>query len=310
VGINKTISVLGASNVDITGFTEHKLIYGDANIGHSKTSAGGVGRNIAENLHRLGFDINLISIFGDDPLSDYLIKSCKELGLDINASLYLKNQNAGTFIAIMDCNNDLALGISAMDIYKGLDTKAIQSKINSIPQTDYLVIETNFPSEVLELVVKENPNTKFVLDTVSGKKSLRVKNILSSLYILKTNLLEAQMLSKIEGTSLESQKEMITYFLNKGVKKVFITLGKEGVIYGNKTGISHHNTIPTKIENTIGAGDSFVSGIVYADTLELDIHKLALYGMASASINVQFNGAVSTEMNIENLMNIVKSNRK
>lgn len=302
---NKIISVLGASNVDITGFTDHKLIYGDANIGHSKTSSGGVGRNIAENLHRLGFTINLISVFGEDPLSDFLIKSCQDLGLNIQASIFLKDQNAGTFIAIMDCHNDLALGISAMDIYNKLDIKLIQPKINSLAQPEYFVLETNFPASILESVAKENKNSKLVLDTVSGKKSLRAKNILPYLYILKTNLLEAQMLSGSEKTSTNPTK-LIKYFLNIGVKKVFITLGKDGVIYGDKTGVYEHKTIPTKIENTIGAGDAFVSGIVYADAQNKDIHQMALYGMASASINVQHNAAVSPNMNIKNLKKIVK----
>jgi len=304
VGLNKTISVLGASNVDITGFTDHKLIYGDANIGTSKTSAGGVGRNIAENLHRLGFKINLISVFGDDPLSEFLIKSCKDLGINIDASLFLKNENAGTFIAIMDCQNDLALGISAMDIYTKLNAELIHSKIKTISQSDYLVLETNFPANILEKVAKENTNSKIVLDTVSGKKSLRAKNILSSLYILKTNLLEAQMLSGIDLKSNNNEK-LVNYFLNIGVKKVFITLGKDGVIYGDDTGVSQHKTIPTKIENTIGAGDSFVSGIIYADALDMDIQKMALHGMASASINVQHNAAVSPKMNVANLNKIV-----
>jgi pseudouridine kinase len=310
VSTNKKIGVLGASNVDITGFTDNKLIYGDANIGHSKTSAGGVGRNIAENLLRLDFNINLVSVFGDDPLSDYLIKSCKDLGLNINNSLILKNENAGTFIAIMDEHNDLALGISAMDIYKKVNFDLINTKINSFRKLDYIVLETNFPADVLELIVKELPKARFVLDTVSGKKSLRAKKILSNLYILKTNLLEAQMLSNINVKDKESEKKIIQYFLDKGVKKVFITLGKEGVIYGDATTIAHHKTIPTTINNTIGAGDSFVSGIIYADVIGEKINEMALYGMASASINVQYDGAVSPKMNITNLENLIALNKK
>lgn len=298
---NKTITVFGASNVDITGFTEQKLIYGDANIGHTITTPGGVGRNIAENLHRLGFAINLISVFGDDPLSEYLIKSCKELGLRIDDSLFLKNASTATFLAIMDCHNDLALGISAMDIYKKIDLNLFESKLSKIEKTDYTIIETNFTTEILELVVKKSPKTKLVLDTVSGKKALRSIPILPHLYILKTNLLEAQMLSGINPIDAKSKEELVAYFVELGVTHVFITTGKDGVIYGNKELISQREPIPSNIINTIGAGDSFVSGIVYADALELDIHKMALYGMASASLNVEFNAAVSTEMNVENL---------
>lgn len=304
--INKTINVLGASNVDITGFTEQKLVYEDANIGRTLTAPGGVGRNIAENLLRIGFKVNLISIFGDDPLSDYLIKSCKDLGLNIESSIYLENANAATFLAIMDVHNDLALGLSAMDIYKDIDTRAIHLKTKSLSKTDYMVLETNFPTEILEFVVKEHFEAKFVLDTVSGKKALRAKEILPYLHILKTNLLEAQMLSNIKGTDPNSQKELVQYFVDQGVENVFITLGEKGVIYGNKEVIATHTSIPTKINNTIGAGDSFVSGIVYADVLGMDIHKMALYGMASATINVQHDGAVSPEMNAANLEKIVR----
>jgi pseudouridine kinase len=303
---NIKISVVGASNVDITGFTEHKLIYGDANIGHSKTSSGGVGRNIAENLQALGFKIDLVSVFGDDPLSDFLVQSCRDLKLNIDMSLFLENENAGTFIAIMDEHNDLALGISAMDIYKKVTPDLIKSKIAHLKKADYLILETNFPTDVLTMLVNEIPNTKFVLDTVSGKKSLRAKPILSDLYILKTNLLEAQMLSNIKADTPQLQEELIRFFLDKGVKKVFITLGKDGVIYGDNTAIAHHASIPADVKNTIGAGDSFVSGIVYADTLHKDIHQMALYGMASASINVQYNGAVSPEMNVTHIKKMLE----
>jgi len=302
---NKTITVFGASNVDITGFTEQKLIYGDANIGYTLTSPGGVGRNIAENLHRLGFAMNLISVFGDDPLSEYLFKSCKELGIKIDDSLFLKNASTATFLAIMDAHNDLALGISAMDIYKNIQSGSLKSKIATTKPADYTVIETNFPTEILELVVQEIPHTKFVLDTVSGKKALRASAIIPQLYILKTNLLEAQMLSGIHPTDEASKEKLVRYFVDLGVKNVFITTGKEGVIYGNQTIVSQRGPILSNIINTIGAGDSFVSGIVYADALGMDIHKMALYGMASASLNVQFNGAVSTEMNVENLEAVV-----
>ncbi len=299
------ITVVGASNVDITGFSKRKLIYQDANIGTMKTSLGGVGRNIAENLFRLGFSVNLISVFGDDPLSDYLIKSCKDLGLKINDSLFLKNASASTFLAVMDEHNDLAVGISAMDIYDSISQEFILSKTSSINQSDYVVIETNMPEYTLRLLVENSTNVKFVLDTVSGVKALKAKNILSKLYILKTNLLEAQMLSDIDIKDAKDLEKLVIFFLDKGVENVFITLGKDGVIFGNKEMIKKHPPIRSKVLNTIGAGDSFVSGLIYADAMGYTIEEVALYGMASASLNVQHDSAVSPEMSPENIHKII-----
>jgi len=290
------ITVIGASNVDITGFTKSKLIYQDANIGTMETSAGGVGRNIAENLMRLGFDVNLISVFGDDALSSFIIDSCKALNLNIEGSLLLNNAATPTFIAIMDEQNDLALGISAMTIFDTLSDDFILNQIEKIKKSDYVVLETNMPEKVLKAVVSNAPNQKYVLDTVSGKKGLRAKGILEYLYILKMNLLEANILSGFNIEKGSDYPKLIQYFLDKGVENVFITLGEQGVIYGNKTEINTMETIPTKIVNTIGAGDAFVSGIVYGDSLDLEIDKIAKIGMQAASINVQSNTSVSTEM--------------
>ena len=293
------VTVIGASNVDITGFTKHELIYKDANIGSMKTSAGGVGRNIAENLSKLDFDVNLVSIFGDDPLSDFIVNHNIDMGIDVSESLYLKNASTSTFIAIMDNHNDLALGISAMDIYDNIDTEKLLSKQKD-KQSDYLVLETNFDEKTLQFATKLFPKTKIVLDTVSGKKAMRALPVLQHLYILKTNLLEAEMMSHIKVKN-DNYNELIKWFLQQGVKNVFITLGKEGVIYGNASKIAHQDSIPSTVINTIGAGDSFVAGLIYGDSLNKNIDECARYGMAAASITVGHNEAVSPEMSKENI---------
>ena len=50
------IVVVGGTNVDIQGFPKDRLILRDSNIGSVKVSLGGVARNIAENITRLGIN--------------------------------------------------------------------------------------------------------------------------------------------------------------------------------------------------------------------------------------------------------------
>ena len=302
----KTIAIFGASNVDVMGFPINPLIFGDANVGTSVTAPGGVGRNIAENLTRLEMKVELVSVFGDDPLSEYLIKSCKKLGLSIKHSLRLENKATASFLAVMDHQNDLAVGISAMDIYENIPLKIFQRAFDTIPPTDYLVLETNFQTEILEFIASKKENSKLIMDTVSGKKAIRAIPILGDLYMLKTNLIEAKMICDIPIEKIVLPELLIETLLNKGVQNVFITMGKDGVIYGNKNGIEHQNPIPSSVKNTVGAGDSFVSGIIYADALGLPMAEIARYGMAAAAINVKYNGAVSPEMNVKNLTQPLK----
>jgi len=301
------ICVIGASNVDITGFTKEKLVYKDANIGSMKTSPGGVGRNIAENLHSLGLEVDFISVFGDDPLSQYIMNSCKDLELKITNSLFLKDAHAATFIAVMDENNDLAVGISAMNIYNDISKDFIVSKLSVIDKADFVVLETNMPEETLKTIVTELPNKKYILDTVSGKKTLKASSILQNLYILKTNLLEAQMLSNIEVNNDTDLEKIVQFFINKGVKNVFITLGENGVIYGNNNIIKKQEAIVSEVVNTIGAGDAFLSGVVYGDILNKDIHEVARYGMACAGINVRHDSAVSPDMKHKYILQMLET---
>jgi len=303
---HKKICVIGAANVDIIGFAKEKLIYKDSNIGTMKINAGGVGRNIAENLSRLDFDINFISVFGDDALSNFIKDSCKTLRLKIEDSLFLTKMATPTFMAIMD-RNDLAVAISATSIFDLMSIAFIKSKINTLNNLDYIVLETNMSQEILEYIVKQKPDYKYVLDTVSGKKALRAKPILPYLHILKTNLLEANTLSGLNITDEVDYPKLVHYFLNKGVKKVFITLGEKGVIYGDINGIEKQQTNSTKIKNTIGAGDAFVAGIIYADSQSLTMHEIATYGLASARINLQQDTAVSTALNNNHLKNTYRS---
>jgi len=300
------ITVFGASNVDITGFPDSDLVYEDANIGRMKTTAGGVGRNIAENLKHLDFEVELISIFGDDPLSNFLLSDCRNKDLKVNRSLHLKQMPASTFIAILDSHNDLAVGISAMQLYDETDDRLFIENLPDKIDSEYIILETNFSSRILQAIVEKYPSKKFVLDTVSGKKSLRANTILNQLYILKTNLLEAEMISGIKVHSEQDLKNLVNYFLEQGVTKVFITLGKRGVIYGSKNIMAKQSPIKTKVNNTIGAGDAFVAGLVYADVLQKDLNEMATYGMRMAALTVNHSEAVSPDISREQIEHFIQ----
>ena len=77
--VNKDYAVvIGGVNIDIVGYPYSKLIPQDSNIGGVKLSLGGVGRNIAENLVRLGVDTKLISILGDDIYGKKILDEAKK----------------------------------------------------------------------------------------------------------------------------------------------------------------------------------------------------------------------------------------
>jgi len=300
------ITILGASIIDLIGFSKEKLIFEDSNTGTIERILGGVGRNIAENLKRLDFDVEFLSVFATDEFSKTLIDSCNDLNISIKHSLTKKDCVTPLYVAIMDRFNDLALGLAAMDIYDDIPDTFVLDKLDIIAQNDYCVLETNLPTSILELVTEKLPNTRFALEAVTAKKALKAKPILDRLHILKCNSLEAELLSDIKIEYESDYERIVEHFLKIGVKKVFITLGSDGVACGdeNEIFISKNNIISPV--NTNGAGDAFMAGVLYGEIKKLELYDTAKFGSACAQITIQHKNAVHPDISEQMVLDLLK----
>jgi pseudouridine kinase len=299
---NPKISVIGASNMDLIGFSNEELIYQDSNTGHLETVLGGVGRNIAENLKRLDFNVDFLTVFADDEFSKTIIDSCNNLGISIKHSFIKENSKTSIFMAIMDKANDMALGLTAMDIYNEIPDAFILDNLEVIAQSDYCVIETNLPTSTLELVTEKLPNMRFALEAVSAKKALKAKSILDKLYILKCNAIEAELLSGIKVEYEIEYEKVVAHFLDLGVKKVFITLGMDGVAYGDENEIFIDKNKIISPVNTTGAGDAFMAGILYGETKGMELYDMVQFASACAQITIMHQDAVNPDICVQKVL--------
>ncbi|MEN8124858.1 MAG: carbohydrate kinase family protein [Bacteroidota bacterium] len=305
MSIKPKITVIGAANIDLFGYPKEELIFKDSNTGTLEVIFGGVGRNIAENLSRLGFKVEFLSVLGNDDFAKRIIRSCEELDISIKHCKITEEHSTSVFMAIMDNHNDLALGLDAMRIYDQIPDSFILNNLDVIDQNDYCLLETNMPKRILELVTNKLPHIHFALDAVSGKKALKAKSILDKLTILKCNLLEAELLSDIEIKSKNNYKDIVLHFIDLGVSKVFITLGKNGIVYGDSKGfykmeINYLNPI-----NTTGAGDSFMAGLLYGEIQGFNIHKMVQFANACAQMTVQHKNTVHPEINEKQILKLI-----
>ncbi|MFA7573060.1 MAG: PfkB family carbohydrate kinase, partial [Lutispora sp.] len=109
---NSYIAVVGGANVDIQGFPYKNFIPRDSNPGNIKISLGGVGRNIGENLVKLGVYVKLISVIGDDIYGCKILGEAKNIGLDMKDSLILEGEATSTYLSILDEYKDMAAAVS------------------------------------------------------------------------------------------------------------------------------------------------------------------------------------------------------
>jgi len=227
------ITVIGGANIDIAGFPKNKLILNDSNPGHVKVSLGGVGRNIAENLSRIGVNVKLITAIGNDEYGKKILDESTSYKIDMNNSMIVNNKPTSVYLSILDNNRDMKLAISSMDIIDSIDTEYIQSRHNIINNSKVVIIDTNLKEETIKYLV-ENFDTNFIVDAVSTIKAEKIIDIIGKFNTVKLNKIEAEKVSGIKIKDKNDLKKCCDSFINKGVKQIFITLGEDGVYYQNE----------------------------------------------------------------------------
>jgi pseudouridine kinase len=130
---------------------------------------------------------------------------------------------------------------------------------------------------------------------------MRAKNVIGKFTCIKPNIMEAEALSGIKIKTEDDVKNVGQWFVNKGVKKVFITLNRDGVYYKDSQKEGFIRPKDVKINSATGAGDSFSATILIGMLKDRDIKEMAKYGMAAAQITMESSNAVSKNMNKEEI---------
>src|SRR5699024_53560 len=266
--------IVGGANIDIQGFPKEDLIYKDSNIGNVGISLGGVGRNIGENLVKLGIDTKLISVIGKDINGERILKSGRDTGINMEDTLVLRDKDTSVYLSILDKQGDMELAISSMDIYDYMDIAFIQTKRSLIEGANLCIIDSNIPKDVIEYMVKNFRNIDFFLDTVSTAKTRKIKDLIGYFHTIKPNKLEAEILTGIEINNLEDLKNAARLLHEEGVQKIFITLGEYGVFYSNGIVMEHIKSPYVEITNATGGGDAFVAALAYGYVNDIEIEDL------------------------------------
>jgi pseudouridine kinase len=300
------VCVIGGSNIDIQGFPRQKLIMGDSNIGTVKISLGGVGRNIAENLTKLGMHTRFISVVGDDPYGQRILEEARAIGLDMSESLIIKGEATSTYLSIMDERNDMAVAISHMDSIERMTAEFIKSKQSLIEHAQLVVCDANLPYGVLETLITTCRDSVFFLDPVSCAKAEKVKPLIGRFHTIKPNRVEAEILSGIPIQVDEDLPRAAAVLHKAGVKRVFISLGSSGVFISTEHIQKTYKAKPVKVLSATGAGDAFMAALALAYCQGQNDETSTVMAMAAASVALSHQDTINPAMSFELLNTLAK----
>ncbi|MDR0841210.1 MAG: PfkB family carbohydrate kinase [Christensenellaceae bacterium] len=281
------VCVIGGLNMDITGTPFGQLCLRDSNMGAVRVTPGGVGRNIAENLARMGFAVELIAPLGQDGYADMHRTYCAAAGIGLTHAPVLP-QASGTYFCLMDGQGDMYAAINDMSICDALTPDMID--MQAANAADAIVLDTNLPQAVISHVVRAAKPPLFA-DPVSAAKARKLVPALHKLHGLKPNVLEAQALT---GQSGPEAAALALRAL--GVRRVFVSVGAQGMFvcdYGARDVMHLPATAHGAICNATGAGDSAAAAIVAGSLLGFDALQTARLACEVSALTLASEGAVS-----------------
>jgi pseudouridine kinase len=295
------ICVIGGSNVDIQGFPNETLVMADSNPGKIKISFGGVGRNIAENISRMGIETKLITAVGNDAYGSSILNEVKINELDSRNSIVSDEFPTSTYLSILDSDGDMKVAISQMDVLKKIDTALVESNRQVIRNSRLCVVDTNLEQETLEYLTSSFPDKEFYLDTVSTAKSIKAKNVLDKLYLIKPNKIEAERLSGIAIGGVGDLRRCGAYFIEKGVKHVIISMGGSGNYYNDGETEFLIESGKINVVNATGAGDAFMAGFVYSGLNEFSAEYAMKFSIAASVMALSNSNTINPNLSVENI---------
>ena len=278
--------VVGGVNVDIGGRSFKPLVGEDSNPGEVITGLGGVGRNIAHNMSLLGVDVRLLSAYGDDLNGERVAASCSELGIDLSHALRVPGATTSTYLYITDPEGEMAVAVSDMEVCKRITPEYLSKNLALLQNAQVVVADANIPEESLKFLA-DNLFVPLFVDPVSTVKAEKVMDILPKIHTLKPNRIEAELLSGVKIESEKDAEKAAKALIEKGVRRVFISMGAKGVFAATSKESLWHGIFPGKMVNTTGCGDAFMGALVWAYLEGMNLEETAAAGLAAGSIAME-----------------------
>jgi len=294
------ISVFGIFVADISFVGKRIPTVGESMIGSKyNISPGGKGCNQATAIAKLGGKVSFISKIGKDTYGDMAIKILSENKIEISAvDIDPKSQTGVAGIML-----DETTGKNAINVIVGapatLTIKDLEKYFNIIDKSEIFLTQLETPVGVtLECLKKAKKNN--VLTILNPAPAAKIDNqFFKYVDYFTPNETEAEFYTDIKILNIEDAKKAAKSLIQKGLKKIIITLGEKGLFYTDGKEEIFIEATKVKAIDTIGAGDAFNGGFAYALLQKKPIKEALIFANKVAGLSTTKQGAGNAMPSLE-----------
>lgn len=267
------VTVFGAIALDIRLTAHSPLVAATSNPVTSRETPGGVGRNVAIAMARLGTQVSLASRIGDDAAGRALLADLDEEGIDIRHVGRTADAPTARYWAVLEPNGELAMGLAEMAVLDGLAPADLDPATRQ-PAAAWF-IDANLPAVCIDHLLRHPARPSLVAaDTVSTTKAEKLRGRLAAVDLLFTNEAEAAVLAgKADPQLLFAQ----------GAQAVVMGAGAAGLVLAEASGATRLAALDVVKRDVTGAGDALAATTLVARLAGLELEAAARLGRLAAA---------------------------
>jgi pseudouridine kinase len=262
---------------------------GTSNPARASRSFGGVARNVAENLARLGVPVSLLSVVGDDENGAALLQHAENSGIDTSLIFRDGGKVTSEYTAIVDPQGELVLGVADMRAVESITEAQIARHWPTIERAGRLFVDCNVSAQVLAFCIEccRAGTVQLTVDAVSEVKVRKLPQRLDGVALL--------FLNEGEGAAYLGAPARASSVRERGARSVVLTRGARGVVVAGdvETEVS---APPARCIDPTGAGDALVATTLYRLLQGDKLVDAVRIGTLGAALTVESNASVHPDL--------------
>ena len=300
---DRPVITIGSCGLDIVGRATDPIRPGTSNPAVLRMSPGGVARNVAENLARLGTDVYLLSAVGDDAEGRLILTQAREAGVNVDHVLTIPDARTGTYLAVLDELGNLQLAMDDMRIVETVSPEHLRSCKELMAEASVVFVDGNLTPRSLALAVRlaKQAGVPVAADPTSVSLALRFESLLADLWMLIPNEAEATALMPAQGAKIDRVRglEAARQLVARGVEAAVVTLSEFGVAYASTDGSGLVPAVQTEVLDPTGAGDALTAAVLFALLNDIPLDEAVRLGASAAALTLRTPGSVVTGLSLE-----------
>ncbi len=302
---DKPVLVIGTATLDVVGRPASLPEPGTSNPAKVTTSYGGVARNIAETLARLGQPVRLISAVGNDFIGRQILNQAAAAGVDVSPCLRVEDYRTGAYLAVLNEDGDLNYALDDIAVSTCITPQVLRDRFDLFKGASVIFTDSNLTPAALKTVfsLAKRAKVSVFADATSTSLAAGLRPYIPEIAMLTANRTETNVLleNQVTVTGRTSASQAARELVRQGTGIAVIQIAEAGVCYASSETSGHVPAMLTKIKDSTGAGDAMTATAIFALLNDLDLDEAIRLGVTAASMTLTVSGAVVPNLTLEML---------